>query len=280
MDDAKRTCIVTGASSGIGKAIAEVLARRGERVFLLCRDAGRGEHARAALRRATRNPSIELILGDLGSIAGSKAAARALLEVCPRIDVLVHNAAVWPTRLVRNEDGLELSFVVNHLSPFILNHLLTRRLAESRPARVVQVSAGLYVKGRVDFSRTPAGGDFHPLRTYANTKLCNLLCTLELSRRLAGSGIAVNAVHPGVVRTRLGDMTGVAGALLRLVKLLWSSPAKGAEGPSHVATAPELAEVSGCYFDRTREAPLAEVARDIVLSQSLWQKSTELAELG
>jgi NAD(P)-dependent dehydrogenase (short-subunit alcohol dehydrogenase family) len=121
---------------------------------------------------------------------------------------------------------------------------------------VVQVSAGLYVKGRIDPERSPSGADFSPFVTYGTSKLWNLVATLQLARELDGTGVTVNAVHPGVVRTRLGDMTGVRGALLALVKRFWATPEEGARGPFHLATAAELASVTGRYFDRLRPATI------------------------
>jgi NAD(P)-dependent dehydrogenase (short-subunit alcohol dehydrogenase family) len=280
---ATRTCVVTGASSGIGRAVAGALAARGLRVVMVCRDRERGERARREITAAAApgGPPPELVVADLAPLAGVRAAARALLERCPRLDVLVHNAGVWPVRLERTADGLEVGFAVNHLAPFVLNQLLAERLAASAPARVVQVSAGLYVRGRVDLERTPSGGDFGRFATYATTKLCNLLATLELARRLAaaGRGVTVNAVHPGVVRTKLGALPGAMGVALRLVKLAWATPARGAEGPVRLATDPALDGATGRYFDRLAEAALLPPAEDAALAHALWQRSLALGGL-
>ena len=191
------------------------LARAGERLVIVCRDSARGEATRLEIDRQTANADTAVVVANLATLAGVRYAARALLDLCPRLDVLVHNAGVWPTRLQRTPDGFETSFAVNHLAPFVLNHLLRERLLTSVPARIVQVTAGLYAIGRVDLDRTPTGDDFHRLRTYASTKQCNLLCTMELARRLANDGandgLTVNAVHPGVVRTRLRAVEADSG---------------------------------------------------------------------
>lgn len=273
------THVVTGGSSGIGRAIAGALAERGHRVVIVCRDRGRGEAACEAIRARSAGAVVDLVTGDLGSLAGCKAAASALLEQQARVDVLIHNAGVWPTQLERNEDGLERGFAVNSLAPFVLNHLLRERLSASGTARIVQVTAGLYAAGRASPERTPTGADFHRLRTYASTKLWNLVCTLELARRLEGSGITVNAVHPGVVRTGLGDMPGVAGLILRGIKRWWASPEQGAAGPVHLAVSPDIAALSGAYFDERRRAPLQAVAEDRALARALWERTAELAGL-
>ena len=187
----RKTVIVTGANRGIGLAVARALVARGCRVVMLSRDRERGERALDDLQGAGPG-AAELVVGDLASAREIRAAAAALLQACPRIDVLIHNAGLWPSRLERNEDGLEHAFVVNHLAPFLLNHLLEARLVEGR-SRVVQVSAGLYVKGRPDPARTPTGEDFHPLGTYPTTKLCNLLLVPRFADRWRALGVTINA---------------------------------------------------------------------------------------
>lgn len=271
------TAVVTGGNRGIGFAVAEQLRDAGRRVVLVARDAERGEAARAALA-ALGGPGVALVVGDLATVRGARRVAEALLAECPRIDVLVHNAGIWPARLQCGEEGLEQAFVTNHLAPFLLNHALTPRLAASR-ARVVQVSAGLHVKGRVDLARTPVGADFSPLRSYADTKLCNLLLLPRFARHWAGAGVTINAVHPGVIRTGLGDRGGPLGALLKVVKLTWQHPAEGARPVVRLAVDPELDGVSGRYFDVETEAPLSAVASDAALADRVWDQALELTGL-
>jgi NAD(P)-dependent dehydrogenase (short-subunit alcohol dehydrogenase family) len=244
---------------------------------LVCRDRARGEETVNRLRATHAGVEAELVVADLASLAGCKGAARAVAAVCPRLDVLIHNAGIWPTRLERNVDGFERSFAVNSVAPFVLNQLLLPSLRTAAPARIVQVSAGIYVRGKVDRERTPVGADFHRLRSYADTKLWNLMCTMEEARRRAGSGITVNAVHPGVVRTRLGDLGGIGGVLLRAVKRFWATPEEGAVGPVRLAVAPEVGDVTGRYYDELRPAELVGVARDPALATALWERTRELA---
>ncbi len=247
-----RTAVVTGGNRGIGRAVVDSLAGKGYRVVALC-------------RRPVGIPGAEVVVGDLSCARTVALAADALASACPSIDVLVHNAGVWPTRRVLNEDGLELAFAVNHLAPFQLNLALEKRLS-----RVVQVSAGLYVKGRVDPGRTPAGADFHRMRTYCDTKLANLLMLPLFARRWQDAGVTVNAVHPGVIRTRLGDPGGPLGLLLRAVKLTWAAPAAGAAPVVRLA---EVEGVTGTYFDVDAERP---VAHDAELAEALWHQAVEL----
>jgi len=176
---------------------------------------------------------------------------------------------------VLNEDGLEQAFATNHLAPFLLNHLLWSGLADAK-ARIIQVSAGLYPAGRVDLERTPAGADFHPLRTYATTKLCNLLLVPLFAERWKDTGVTITAVHPGVIRTGLGDRGGLPGVLLKAVKLAWKPPRSGAEAIVRLADLPDAA---GRYFNLQQEEALKPGARDRALAQQLWAQATELTGL-
>ncbi|MEV7007254.1 SDR family NAD(P)-dependent oxidoreductase [Streptosporangium sp. NPDC051022] len=291
-----RTAVVTGGNRGIGYAVAARLLQDGCEVVLVARDRERGEAARASLAGATGSVEstgtagtagtagadgarVRLVVGDLSGVRGTRATARALRETCPRIDVLVHNAGLWPSRRILNEDGLEQSFVVNHLAPFLLNHELEPVLTASG-ARVVQVSAGLYVKGQADPERTPTGLDFHPMRTYADTKLCNLLLVPRFADRWKNAGVTVNAVHPGVIRTGLGDRGGPLGYLLKAAKLLWKSPETGARPVVRLALAEQEAGRTGRYFHLDAEQPPAPVATDAVLAERLWTQALELTGLG
>ncbi|HEY8431504.1 MAG TPA: SDR family NAD(P)-dependent oxidoreductase [Sandaracinaceae bacterium] len=269
-----RTVVVTGANRGIGFAVARQVAEQGHRVVMLVRDRESGLEAR---RRLSAYGDVQLVLGDLSDPARTRTAAEALLDACPRIDVLVHNAGVWPSRLERGEGGVERAFAVNHLAPFLLDHLLAPVVP--RGGRVVQVSAGLYVKGRVDLERTPRGDDFHPLRTYATTKLCNLLLLERFAEWFAERGVTINAVHPGVIRTGLGDREGLFGLVLRGVKRLWKDPEEGAVPVVRLALDPALEGVTGRYFHLSIETPLAPVARDEALARALWDQAERLCGL-
>ncbi len=257
-----RTAVVTGASRGIGLAVAQELEAKGWRVVSVARG---------------RAPTGEAVIGDLSAVRTVRETAARILDACPAIDVLVHNAGLWPAEVVTTEDGFEQAFAVNHLAPFMLNHLLEGRLAESG-ARVVQVSAGLAIKGRVDLARTKTGADFHAVRTYATTKLMNLMLVPLFAERWAARGVTIDAVHPGVIRTGLGDRGGASGILLRAVKRTWKPPIEGARPVVRLAL--DAPRGSGRWFDVDREVPLPEVARDRTLAERVWQQAAELTGVG
>lgn len=266
--------VVTGAARGIGLEVVSALAALGHHVVMVVRDPRRADDAVKELR--DRGARLTTVAGDLGSVRTTRALAKDLAARLPRIDVLVHNAGVWPSRVERDEDGLERAFVVNHLAPFALNLLLEPVLLAS-PTHVVQVTAGLYGLGRVDLARTPRGDDFHPVRTYATTKLCGLLCMPRFEARWSGRGPRIDAVHPGVIRTGLGDRPGVLGVLLRAVKHAWKTPAAGARPVVRLAT--DASERGGRYFEVDVEKPLLPVARDEALARAVWERSVALAHL-
>ncbi len=270
--------VVTGGNAGIGYEIVRGLAQKSAEVVLVSRDEARGRTAQAELQAATGAGKIDLVVGDLGTVAGTRQLATDLLAAYPTLDGLINNAGVWMTRKVLNEDGLELSFMVNHLAPFMLSQLLLPALQAAGHARIVHVNAGLYVKGKVDLQKTPYGKDFGRIRTYANSKLCAVLTLPEQARRLAGNSVTVNMVHPGVIRTGLGDTSGVVGWLLRQVKRQWATPLQGAVAPIWLATAPELAEQCGIYFNEQVPMPLADNAQDEALAAALWQLSERLMQ--
>jgi NAD(P)-dependent dehydrogenase (short-subunit alcohol dehydrogenase family) len=266
----RATAVVTGANRGIGYAVAGRLLRHGYDVVLVSRDKARGEAARASLGGG------RLVVGDLSTVRAVRETAEALNEACPRIDVLVHNAGLWPSKRVLDDDGLERSFVINHLAPFLLNHALEPVLLASG-TRVVQVSAGLYVKGRADPERTPAGLDFHAMRTYCDTKLCNLMTVPLFAERWKDAGVTIDAVHPGVIRTGLGARRGPSGLLLKAIKVFVKRPVAGARPVVKLALA--RPERDGRYFHVEKEQPLAPVAADTAMARRLWEQAARLTDV-
>lgn len=274
-----RVCVVTGGNRGIGYEIVRALALQGSHVVMVSRSSERGRAALAQLQAETPQGTVTLVTGDLGTISSTRKLAHTLLEALPRIDVLINNAGVWPTRKVINVDGLEEAFMVNFIAPFMLSQLLKDRLAASAPARIVQVNAGLYANGRVDLDKTPYGADFSRLRTYASSKLCGALTLAQEAAMFAEHGITVNMVHPGVVNTELGQMGGALGWLLKQIKRSWMSPEQGAAAPVWLASSAEVAGRTGRYFNETEEIPLDDAARDEQLAHDLWRFAEQAADL-
>jgi NAD(P)-dependent dehydrogenase (short-subunit alcohol dehydrogenase family) len=274
------TCLVTGATSGIGKETARRLAALGATVILPARDATRGAAARAEIQAREPQARIEVMTADLSSLAQVRQLAADVQARHDRLDVLVNNAGVISPREPLTADGLDTTFATNHLAPFLLTSLLRGLLERSAPARVVTVSSAAHRQVRAipweDLPRTASGrGLAYPL-----SKLANILFTAELARRLDGRGVTANCLHPGFVRTALGrDVTGVLGAIVPLVLRFQPGPATGAKTPVYLASSPEVAEVTGRYFVRCRPAEPSALARDGRAAARMWALSEDLTGL-
>jgi NAD(P)-dependent dehydrogenase (short-subunit alcohol dehydrogenase family) len=262
--------LITGANRGLGAAMARGLASAGYQLTLLCRD----RRAAAAFMQTLPAGRVQGILqADLSTLSGIQEAIHAIKAI-PPLDGLIHNAALWPQRKNIQIDGLEESFVVNHLAPFLMNMQLEDRFQRDG-TRVVQMTAGLYPIGDRNFSATAIGGNFSALKTYASTKLLNLATTMTFAERWQGRSATINAIHPGVVRTDLGAMTGVKGVLLNLVKRLWLTPEEGARAPLVLCTDPGFKGVNGRFYDRFKEAPLAPFMQDPAFREAVWQQALQ-----
>lgn len=269
--------MVTGATSGLGEQTALALARAGARLVLPCRSPERGEATRARVRREAGRDDVELVCADFASLAQVRQAADEVLARCPEIHVLVNNAGVVNLRRETTADGFEATFAVNHLAPFLFTCLLLDRIRESAPARIVNVASDAHRMGRLAWDDLQSERRYGWMRAYGTSKLANILFTRELARRLEGSGVTANAVHPGPVATRLGKNNGaVSRAVTRLLAPFFLSPAQGARTQIHVATAPELSGTSGRYFAKGREVTPAPAARDDAAARRLWEISEKL----
>jgi retinol dehydrogenase 12 len=276
-----KTCLVTGATSGIGQETALRLAMLGATVIIVARDAARGETAGDEIRRRVPLAKVETVTADLSSLAQVRRLAEEVLARCDRLDVLVNNAGVISMRRQLTADGLETTFATNHLGPFLLTNLLRGLLERSAPARVVTVSSAAHKQVRtIPWDDLPRGAQAGHKQSYPVSKLLNIWFTVELARRLTGTGVTANCLHPGFVRTALGrDVTGVLGAAVRLVLRFQPGPATGAETSVYLASSPEVADVSGGYFVKCKPAEPSALARDASAAARLWALSEELAGL-
>lgn len=278
-----RICLVTGANTGIGLETARELARQGAVVVMASRDVERGEAAVADVRQSTGSDTVELLHLDLASIASIRAAAATFLSRHARLHVLINNAGLVLSDRRETEDGFEMTFGVNHLGGFLLTHLLLDTLKASAPARVVNLASDAHrISSGLPFDDLQRTGGYAGLKVYGDSKLANILFTRELARRLEGSGVVTNAVHPGAVRSSFGadgDAAWYITAFYSLGRWFVLTPAQGARTSLHVATDPALATVSGGYFARSRPKKPNAAAQDDAAAARLWQVSEELLGL-
>lgn len=273
-----KVCIVTGANSGIGKETALALAGMGATVVLVCRSEARGTEALKDIKAQTGNDAVSLVVADFSSQQQVRDAAAAILERCDRLDVLVNNAGVTPwERRVTAENGLELIFAVNHLAPFLLTTLLLGRLKASAPARIVTVSSGAHRRRALDFDDLQNEQRYVPFDVYSQSKLANVYFTYELARRLEGTGVTANCLHPGVVSTALfRHLPPLLGFAVKLARPLLLTPAQGADTAIYLAAAPEVAEVSGRFFERREAVESSQISYDEEAARRLWDVSEAL----
>jgi len=276
-----RTVVVTGANSGIGRATALALAAAGARTVLTARNPERGRQAVDDIRRRTGSRSVELAVFDLADLSSVRAGAADLLDRCDRIDVLINNAGLVLTDRTETVDGYEATLAVNHLAPFLLTDLLTDRLVATGHARVVNVASVAHrsARGGLDFADLQSRTDYRPMRTYARSKLANLLFTAELARRLRPHGVTANALHPGTVATgygRDGDTHGWLPLGLQVIRPVVRTPEEGARTSVYLASSPRVADVTGGYFVNCRERTPSAAARHAGAARRLWAVSQQL----
>jgi retinol dehydrogenase-14 len=278
MDD--KVCLITGATSGIGKATAMGLANMGASVVMVGRDRSRGEAALVEIKEGSANASVDLMLADLSSQEDIRRLADEFKEAYPRLDVLVNNAGVYRSERVTTADGLEMTFAINHLAHFLLTNLLLDVLKASAPSRIVNVASGEQRNGAIDLDDLQGENGYKGAKAYSQSKLANVLFTYELARRLEGTGVSANCLHPGVVGTNLGSgVSGVFGFTVRALTPLMKSPKRGAETSIYLASSPEEEGVSGGYFVKKAEARSSDVSHDERIARQLWRVSADLTNL-
>jgi NAD(P)-dependent dehydrogenase (short-subunit alcohol dehydrogenase family) len=280
-----KTVVVTGGNSGIGFETAAALAGMGARVLVTARNADKGRAAVAAVtQRLAGVGSVQLVVFDLGDLASVRRGAAEILEQAPTLDVLVNNAGLVLTERAETVDGYEATFAINHLGPFLLTNLLLDRLRASSPARIVNVASNAHGGARhgMPFDDLQSTRRYRGMRVYGQSKLANILFTLELARRLAGTGVTANSLHPGTVRTGYGhdgDARGFLAFGIKISSPFFLSPAKGARTSVYLASSPEVDGVSGEYFVKCRPHQPRRWAQDADAATRLWQVSEQLVGL-
>jgi NAD(P)-dependent dehydrogenase (short-subunit alcohol dehydrogenase family) len=272
-----KICLVTGSTSGIGKVTARELANRGATVVLVSRSRAKGEATQAEIKQATGNQQVELLVADLSVLEDVRRLAAEFQHTYPHLHLLVNNAGgAYPTRTLTFE-GFEATLAVNYLAPFLLTELLLDTLKASAPARVVNVSSAQHANASIEFDNLQGEKKYANLRNYNQAKLALLLWTYELARRLEGTGVTVNALHPGVVASNFAaGMIGPAALAVKLLKPFLLTVEQGAQTTLYLATSPQVEGVTGKYFVKSQEKPSSSRSYDQTVGSRLWEVTEQL----
>ena len=276
-----KTAVVTGASSGLGLEASVKLAGLGADLVLVARDRRRGEAAVATVKKRSGSNAVSLMLCDFASLAQIRRLAAEVMASRSKLHILVNNAGSVNAKREITQDGIERTFAVNHLAPFLLTTLLLDSLKRSAPARVVTVASIAQARGDMPFDDLQfEHGGYAIMRAYARSKLANVLFTRELARRLAGTSVTANCLHPGAVATNIwSHAPWYARPLLSVAKLFMISAEQGADAIVHLAASPEVEGLTGGYYERTRRVAPSLIAQDEATSAKLWECSAALVGL-
>ena len=275
---AGRTCMITGATSGIGHATALALADRGASLVLVCRNEAKGRTLVDEIR--SRGGEVQLLLADLSSQAEIRRLSVEFLAQGQPLHVLINNAGVVNLQHKLTVDGIEEVFAVNHLAYFLLTNLLLDRIKASAPARIVNVSSEAHKLSPIQFDDLGFERNYRSMKVYGQSKLANVLFTYELARRLDGSRVTVNCLHPGAVSTGLGKNNGrIAQALIGMLRPFFRTPEKGAETSIFLASAPQVEGISGRYFYNCRDKRTSRASQDAATAARLWETSARITAL-
>ena len=277
-----KACMVTGANSGIGKATALGLAQVGANVVMVARDRARGEVAQNEVKAKSGNNSVDLLVADLSSQQSIRQLVENFKQHYEQLHVLINNAGVFMLTRRETVDGLEITFAVNYLAPFLLTNLLLDVLKASAPARIVNVSSEAHENGYIKMDDLQAKKNYRPFRAYGQSKLALVMFTYELARRLQGTGVTANCLHPGFVATNIGQ-SGVVPVARPVAKFVLSflgiSPEEGAKTSIYLATSTDVEDVTGKYFVKSVISRSAPISYDESLQRQLWEESAKLVKL-
>jgi NAD(P)-dependent dehydrogenase (short-subunit alcohol dehydrogenase family) len=278
-----KVCMITGANAGIGRATALGLAKMGATVVMVCRNPDRGEAAMQEIRAESGNTRVELMVADLSSQAAIRQLASDFKARYSQLHVLVNNAGVAPVQRSVTADGIETTFAVNYLAPFLLTNLLLDTLKASAPARVVNVAGDFHRKATIRFDDLMSEKEYSGVRANNQAKLALILFTYELARRLAGTGVTANCLHPGPTATDAPlndpDLPAISGTMYRLVRVFFQSQQRGAETSIYLASSPDVEGVTSKYFIKKRAVASSSESYDVATAQRLWGVSAQLAGL-
>jgi NAD(P)-dependent dehydrogenase (short-subunit alcohol dehydrogenase family) len=275
-----KVVVITGGTSGIGQVSAEKLAAMGARIVLVARSKSRGEATLNRLRKLAPGQQHSIYYGDVSRLDDLNRLVVEIRSAEPRIDVLINNAGAMFGQRQVNEDGLELTFATNHMSYFVLTLGLREQLLAAGSARVVNTSSHAHYRGKIDFNHLQFEHDYKAFSAYCSSKLYNVLFTRALARRLAGTGVTTNSLHPGFVNTRFGDATGGwTSRIFGVMKMFAISPEKGAETIIYLGSSDEVAKTSGLYFYKCKAVEPSKLAMDDAVAERLWQETEKLAHL-
>lgn len=272
-----KICLVTGSTSGIGKVTARELANRGATVVLVSRSRAKGEATQAEIKQVTGNQQVELLVADLSVLEDVRRLAAEFQQTHHHLHLLVNNAGgAYPTRTLTS-DGFETTLAVNYLAPFLLTELLLDTLKASAPARIVNVSSTTHTSASIEFDNLQGEKKYANLRNYSQAKLALLLWTYELARRLEGTGVTVNALHPGVTASNFVDgMNGLAAWVMKLGKPFLLTVEQGAQTTLYLATSPQVEGVTGKYFAKSQEKQSSSRSYDQTVASRLWEVTEQL----
>src|SRR5438128_3774005 len=275
-----RVCVITGANSGIGKATALELAGMGATCVIFARNQQKGETAMSEITKQTGNDSIELLLADLSSLQSVRELAQQFQAKYPKLHVLINNAGLFNQRRHVTPDGYEATFAINYLAPFLLTNLLLPELKSSEPSRIVNVPSVAHYNRHIDFDDLNMEKTYGGWKAYQQSKLALVLFTHELARKLQGTGVTVNSVHPGTVATNIWSRPmGPLGFIMAVPKLFMISPERGAETIVYLASSDEAGGLNGEYLEKLNVKKSSDESYDEEIAQRLWDVSTKLTHL-
>jgi len=273
-----KVCVITGANAGIGFETAKALAKKGGTIAMVCRNKTKGNKALESIKTSFPNANISLFIADMGSQQQIRDVAKKISTQYEKVDVLVNNAGTWVSEQIFTEDGVESVFAINHLAYILLTHELYPLLRKAEEGRIVNVSSDSHFNGKVDFDNLYLDGTYNGLKSYALSKLGNVLFTYELDQRKPDAHITINALQPGLVKTDIGlkHTKWLHGFVWKLRRSGGVSPAEGAKTSIYLASSDAAKGVSGKYWDKCKPKPSSKLSYDTEVSQKMWEKSLEL----